>query len=511
MNTRNPIPPVVRPLGPEEPAFLFALLDLFSLLMAFLAVYAVAPGLKRWLLSSQVVSPAWLSLLSPETRGEFGPITELLWVLLVMAVVTLLGVQLLGGNRSLVAQSRTRIVVTTIVAPVVGLSTITLILFTLKTPNWSRLFIFLFAATSGVALCTYRLFLRSYRRRRIASGVYAKSVILMGPTSAMAWLSDHMARNTSPAEYNVVGYLIVPQAHGAGSGLAKGDRLDLPCLGDAGQLDSLLVHRLVHEVIAVQDGASPWLKDVVEVCDYFRITLRIVSKDLLLGPLRDLELLYRFDPLRLPEIVLRSRHMDSTALFFKRVIDVVVSSVMLVFLSPVFLLIAAAIKLTTPRLPVFYRWEVVGFNGRRFTGYKFTTMDADADSRKAELMSHNEMQGPVFKMQNDPRVTSLGRFLRKFSLNELPQLWSVLKGDMSLVGPRPAFPAELELYETWQKRKLCVRPGITCLWQISGRNKIAKFDDWVKLDFEYIDNWSLWLDFVILVRTAWVVIAGTGS
>src|SRR2546427_7984818 len=120
------------------------------------------------------------------------------------------------------------------------------------------------------------------------------------------------------------------------------------------------------------------------------------------------------------------------------------------------------------------------------------------------------MTGPVFKMQENPRVTPLGRFLRKFSLNELPQLWSVLKGDMSLVGPRPAFPHELERYELWHKRKLSVRPGITCLWQVRGRDQIFRFDDLGRLDFEYIDNWSLWLDGKILVRAAWTVGRGSG-
>src|SRR5262249_45828926 len=160
----------------------------------------------------------------------------------------------------------------------------------------------------------------------------------------------------------------------------------------------------------------------------------------------------------------------------------------LIVLSPLLALIALAIKLTTPRLSVFYRWNVVGCNGRPFTGFKFTTMVEDADTRRQELLPHNEMQGPVFKMRKDPRTTPLGRVLRKFSLNELPQLWSVLKGDMSLVGPRPAFPHELERYELWHKRKLSVRPGMTCLWQIRGRNQIVRFDDWVRMDFEYIDN-----------------------
>jgi lipopolysaccharide/colanic/teichoic acid biosynthesis glycosyltransferase len=138
-------------------------------------------------------------------------------------------------------------------------------------------------------------------------------------------------------------------------------------------------------------------------------------------------------------------------------------------------------------------------------------MTADADQRKTELMDSNEMTGPVFKIKDDPRTTALGRFLRKFSLNEFPQLWSVFRGDMSLVGPRPAFRHELERYQFWHKRKLSIRPGITCLWQIRGRNKIHRFDDWVRMDLEYIDNWSLWLDFKILLRTVCVVMAGTGS
>jgi lipopolysaccharide/colanic/teichoic acid biosynthesis glycosyltransferase len=174
------------------------------------------------------------------------------------------------------------------------------------------------------------------------------------------------------------------------------------------------------------------------------------------------------------------------------------------------LLIAVAIKLTTPELPIFYAWHVVGRSGKRFTGYKFTSMVANADALKAKLMHLNEMSGPVFKIRNDPRVTPLGRFLRKYSLDELPQLWSVLKGDMSLVGPRPAGPHELERYEFWHKRKLSIKPGMTCLWQVRGRNDIRNFDDWVRMDLEYIDHWSLWLDLKILIWTVWAMIGGTG-
>jgi lipopolysaccharide/colanic/teichoic acid biosynthesis glycosyltransferase len=283
-------------------------------------------------------------------------------------------------------------------------------------------------------------------------------------------------------------------------------------LGTSDDLGALLVREPIHEVIAIQSANdSAWLRRVIDECDYFRVRLRIVPNALLIGTPQDLQLVFRTEPLRLPEIVLAPPHHGSEALFLKRVIDVLVSASLLVLLGPLFAVIAIAIKLTTPRLPVFYPWRVVGLKGQAFTGYKFTTMYADADERKQALASRNEMRGPVFKIKNDPRLTPLGRFLRKYSLNELPQLWSVLKGDMSLVGPRPAFRHELLRYELWHKRKLCVQPGITCLWQVSGRNRISDFDRWVQLDLQYIDQWSLWLDLRILVRTFWTVVAGTGS
>lgn len=193
----------------------------------------------------------------------------------------------------------------------------------------------------------------------------------------------------------------------------------------------------------------------------------------------------------------------------KRVLDIAIAGSALVILSPVLLLIALLIKSTSPG-PVFYRWRVVGEFGRPFVGYKFRTMVQDAEDRRRELMDRNEMIGPVFKMTNDPRITPLGRWLRKYSLDELPQLWSVLKGDMSVVGPRPVFPAEYAKYELRQMRKLSVIPGITCLWQVSGRNEIRDLADWVRMDLEYIDNWSIWLDLKILARTVVAVLKGTG-
>jgi len=194
----------------------------------------------------------------------------------------------------------------------------------------------------------------------------------------------------------------------------------------------------------------------------------------------------------------------------KRGLDLVLASVLLVLLSPVLLTIAIAIKLSTPG-PVFYRWRVLGKDGRPFVGYKFRTMVQGADELKATLLPHNRMVGPVFKMAGDPRITPLGRWLRRYSLDELPQLWSVLRGDMSLVGPRPVFPKEYGQFELWQMRKLSIVPGITCLWQVNGRNMIADFDEWVRLDLDYIDRWSLGLDLRILWQTLSAVVRGTGQ
>ena len=197
-------------------------------------------------------------------------------------------------------------------------------------------------------------------------------------------------------------------------------------------------------------------------------------------------------------------------LLLKRLFDMVFTSLGLVLLSPLFLIIAIAVKCTSNG-PVFFKQERCSLNGRRFALYKFRTMVEGAEAKIEELLQHNEMKGPVFKMENDPRLTKIGKYLRKLSLDELPQIWNVLKGDMSLVGPRPPLPAEVKKYDDWQRRRLSMRPGITCIWQASGRNKISDFNHWMKLDLEYIDNWSLTLDFKILCKTVPAVLFVHGA
>ena len=193
----------------------------------------------------------------------------------------------------------------------------------------------------------------------------------------------------------------------------------------------------------------------------------------------------------------------------KKIIDIVFGFILFMIFLPIYLIIVILIKMTS-KGPVLYNWNVVGKNGEPFKSWKFRTMVKEADNMKIKLSDQNEMVGPVFKIKNDPRITKVGKYLRKYSLDESIQFVSILKGDMSLVGPRPAGPIELENYKDWQKRRLSVIPGLTGPWQVSGRNKVNHFDDWVKLDLEYIDNWSLWLDFKILLKTIPAAFRGTG-
>jgi exopolysaccharide biosynthesis polyprenyl glycosylphosphotransferase len=193
----------------------------------------------------------------------------------------------------------------------------------------------------------------------------------------------------------------------------------------------------------------------------------------------------------------------------KRAMDVVFSILLLMASLPLMILVGLLVKLTS-KGPIIYSQVRCGLYGRKFVLYKFRSMQEGAQDVLWEIKHLNEMDGPVFKMRLDPRVTVLGRFLRKYSIDEWPQFWNVLKGDMSLVGPRAPLPEEVLEYTRWQRRRLSVKPGITCLWQVSGRNEID-FHEWMKLDLHYIDNWSLLLDLKILLRTFPVVLFGKGA
>lgn len=194
----------------------------------------------------------------------------------------------------------------------------------------------------------------------------------------------------------------------------------------------------------------------------------------------------------------------------KRAVDIFGSSIGLILFSPLFVVLALAVKLTS-RGPSIFVQKRCGLGGQKFNFYKFRTMVVDAEKRRAELEHLNEMSGPVFKLKNDPRVTRLGAILRKYSLDELPQLWNVLKGDMSLVGPRPPLPSEVEYYTQRQVQRLSVVPGITGLWQVSGRSSLSNFDAWLDLDLEYARTQSFWLDIRIICKTVLVVFLARGA
>ena len=202
--------------------------------------------------------------------------------------------------------------------------------------------------------------------------------------------------------------------------------------------------------------------------------------------------------------------MGGWQLFIKRFIDITISSFLLILLGLLFAFVAVLIKITSPG-PVFFIQERVGLNKRRFRVYKFRTMVKHAEQEQAELEDLNEVMGAAFKITNDPRVTTVGKFLRKFSIDELPQFINVLKGDMSLVGPRPLPVRDYNCFDRdWHRRRFSVRPGITCLWQINGRHSIT-FERWMELDLEYIDRWSLLLDLTIIIRTIPAVLKGFGT
>lgn len=214
------------------------------------------------------------------------------------------------------------------------------------------------------------------------------------------------------------------------------------------------------------------------------------------------------DFLGVPTLALTSAPKSSNELLLKSFIDYSGALFGVVLFSPLFLLICLLIKLTS-KGPVLFSQERSGLNGRSFRLHKFRTMVVNAEELKAKLMAENEMDGPVFKMKKDPRITGIGAILRKTSLDELPQLFNVLKGEMSLVGPRPPLPSEVEDYKLWQRRRLSMKPGLTCIWQVSGRNEIS-FEQWMSMDLEYIDNWSLGLDIKLLLLTVREVTVGGG-
>jgi exopolysaccharide biosynthesis polyprenyl glycosylphosphotransferase len=285
------------------------------------------------------------------------------------------------------------------------------------------------------------------------------------------------------------------------------DRLPADLLGAVSDLDEVLKRQVVGEVYIAghNDAERVEMQSAIRVLERFGIPFAIPAAGFRFGRARPENERAVADGY-IHYLSVRHRPIQWAV---KRLFDIVASSVTLLLLAPLFVIVAVAVRLTS-RGPILFRQLRVGQHGQLFHMLKFRSMIANAEELKAKLMAHNELSGPVFKMARDPRVTAVGRFIRKYSIDELPQLINVLRGEMSVVGPRPPVPAEVAKYEAWQRRRLSVRPGLTCVWQVSGRNETS-FEEWMYLDMQYIDHWSLAHDFELILKTVPVVLSGRGA
>jgi exopolysaccharide biosynthesis polyprenyl glycosylphosphotransferase len=371
--------------------------------------------------------------------------------------------------------------------------------FAFKLMYISRLLLGLYAASDLVLMVLFRLV-----ARRLSVGE-PQHFLLVGATAE----AMDIARTLEASEHRgprLVGFARVEPGSGEGiSAIASGLHRSYPVY-NLSQLPELLRRHVIDEVIfAVGKDDLAKLEETFLMCEEEGVTTRLVLSffphvisKVSLERLRDTPLL-TFSTI--PE--------DESSLLLKRILDLVMAFTLLIVFSPLFLILTLLIMLTS-KGPVLFRQVRCGLGGRKFTLLKFRSMHPDADLRREELEALNEMDGPLFKIQNDPRCTPVGRFMRKFSLDELPQLVNILKGEMSFVGPRPPLPEEVEKYEPWQRRRLRMQPGLTCLWALEGRSRL-NFRRWMELDLQYIDNWSPALDWKILLRTIPVVLLGRGA
>lgn len=360
----------------------------------------------------------------------------------------------------------------------------------------SRPFVAIFSLYSWILLCLFRINAGNWIgaiRRRFGTAHY---IMIVGTGENARRLGEALERS---ANYGV-------RLMGFFGGQSGEISLSKPYpMYPMARLADLLQQHIVDEIIfAVDSRTVSELQDIFLLCDEEGVRTRVildffphVNSELYLDRLGDT-----------PLLTFAAAPHDEIRMLLKRLTDIALATVGLVLLLPFMLLVALLIRVTTPG-PAIFRQERCGLNGRRFIFYKFRSMCDNAEQLKAQLQ-HLNRKTTAFKIPNDPRLTRIGRLLRKFSVDEWPQLWNVLRGDMSLVGPRPAVPEEVENYQRWQRRRLRMRPGLTCLWALAGRDALD-FDTWMKMDMQYIDNWSLALDWKIMLRTIPRVVSGKGA
>ncbi len=471
---------------------------------AFIAAYYGRDSLIFW---SDI-----LDLSSPfEGHGPLAPIKDYFIVLVVALVGYAVSLNLMGAYGSMRLSSVWRLFRLSLLSSLFVFFMLAATLFLLKV-DISRAYVALFVLLSGCGLSLERYsvlkFLRYWRRKGrnfrnvIVCGVGEQAIKLAREIVGRPELGIHIrafADLRTPDRHQVA---TVRQLRSDLAGTVQVGRLLLGTEAVCGALEDYAIDEVIFtDVVEVM----PQVEEMILACAEQGVRTTIAADLFSIGLIKSGISYFGGMPL----IHFQTPPGDSWELALKRGIDIVVSGALLVALSPVFLLLALGVK-STPG-PVIFRQTRVGLNGRLFQMLKFRSMHVGAESSLAQLRERNEMRGPAFKMRDDPRVTPFGRLLRRFSLDELPQLWNVFTGEMSLVGPRPPVPGEVSLYERSSRRRLSMRPGLTCTWQVSGRSEIVDFESWVKLDLQYIDNWSLTGDLILLLRTIPAVLLGTGA
>lgn len=362
----------------------------------------------------------------------------------------------------------------------------------------SRPFVLLFAGLDLLFLFAEKLTLRLLARHFRSRGYNYRNLLIVGLNSRAAEVGRIIEAHPHWG-LRLLGF-VAP--NGEGLHEFEGHKV----LGGAAQLEDILRNEIVDEVFFVLSRRQ---LDEFEAAILLCSDLGIRSRVALFFPHLKARVLLE-DMEGIPLLTFTTTPASAFQLFAKSLVDYLVSGLGLVILSPLMLLTAVAVKLTS-RGPVFFAQERCGLNGRRFKLYKFRTMIRDAEAKKSEVEHLNRVNGHAFKAPDDPRITRVGRILRRYSIDELPQLINVLQGKMSLVGPRPPIPGEVDEYQRWQRRRLSMKPGLTGLWQVSGRAELEDFNHWIRLDLQYIDQWSLWLDFKILLKTIPAVLSGKGA
>ena len=365
----------------------------------------------------------------------------------------------------------------------------------------SRIFlVYLWLFQTG-SLVLFRFTLREILKYIRKRGHNFREILIIGRNERSAELVKKI-EESSELGLRILGFLDAPNGDNGVS-----FSLNYKFMGGLDNLEKILRDQVVDEIFIFLPIKSFYseIENILRICEHVGVEVKIPTDLFSLKLAKSTVSLYG----DVSVIDMYTSPKMTWQLIAKRLIDVTASSVLLILLSPLFGVVSFLIKRSS-RGPVFFKQQRVGYNGRLFNCLKFRTMVENAEVLQKDLLQLNEMDGPVFKIKNDPRLTKVGKILRKTSIDELPQFINVLRGDMSLVGPRPPIPSEVKEYELMDRRRLSMRPGITCLWQVNGRNKI-RFEKWMELDREYVDNWSLKLDFMILLKTVPAVLRGGGA